>query len=169
MSDKIEKIGDSVVQYGPHNDRINVMELSVHDMPDIVYNLIDMARKNKYSKIFIKVPEYAIDNFLNAGYVIEAHVPGFFEGYESGYFMAKYLDKSRGRGDEKQHRGGRACESTVDRWQVEDAIHCEKVLYSIRRGRRMRKSLPGVYGKVFSTYPFPIHDAAYLCKRWRQT
>ena len=39
MSDKIEKIGDSVVQYGPHNDRINVMELSVHDMPDIVYNL----------------------------------------------------------------------------------------------------------------------------------
>lgn len=163
MSDKIEKIGDSVVQYGPHNDRINVMALSIHDMPDIVYSLIDMARKNKYSKIFAKVPECAIDNFLNAGYVIEAHVPGFFEGYESGYFMAKYLDKSRAvemKNNLVESVFAKA-RSIAGKWKMPSMR--EGFIFH-KAGPEDAKELAGLYGKVFSTYPFPIHDAAYLCK-----
>jgi putative beta-lysine N-acetyltransferase len=163
MSDKIEKMGDSIVQYGPHNDRINVMRLSINDMPDIVYSLIDMAMKNKYSKIFIKVPECAVDNFLNAGYLIEAHVPAFFEGYESGYFMAKYLDKSRAiemKNNIVESVLSKA-KSIAGKWKIpsmQDGFTFHKA------GPDDAKELAGLYGKVFSTYPFPINSATYLCK-----
>jgi putative beta-lysine N-acetyltransferase len=163
MFDIITKIGRSLVQHGPHNDRIYVMRLSHGDVPTITHRLYDMARENKYSKIFVKAPGYALDAFMNAGYVVEAYVPGFFNGHESGYFMAKYLDGSRAV-EMKNHivEGALSAASKIaGKWKMPSLP--EGLMFHVAEPKDAR-DLASLYGRVFSTYPFPINDAAYICR-----
>ncbi len=160
-ADTITTIGGSVVQHGPCNDRIYVMSLSAGDLPGIVDRLDALAKEAGYSKIFAKVPASALDLFLTAGYVTEACVPRFFRGREDGYFMAKYFDPGRSRDE-----GG-----------IDDVLSAAQA----RAGDRRPCSLPpgyacvpatpadapeiaALYGEVFDTYPFPIHDPGYIVR-----
>ena len=129
MHDAITKIGNSIIQHGSHNDRIYVMKLSSHDVPDIAHRLYDMATANKYSKIFVKAPTLALDAFFKAGYVVEAYIPGFYNGREDGYFVSKYLDVSRGMEKKKNVLAERAIQSTVSRRIKQDPV-LERRLYA---------------------------------------
>ena len=77
FQDTIEEYKGSIIQHGRYNDRIYlikvVSELS-HTYPS---NLIDLAKKNNYSKIFAKIPECYSNIFLDAGFQEEAHIPAF--------------------------------------------------------------------------------------------
>lgn len=163
MRDVITRIGETVIQHGHHNDRIYVMKLSARDMPNIVHRLYDLAVKNSYSKILVKAPSFAKDAFLKAGYAVEAYVPGFFHGCIDGYFMAKYIDGTR----------------AVERKKsiVEGVLSAARLITGKSRGPSLKdgftfhvagpedaKELAGLYGRVFSTYPFPINDADYILK-----
>jgi len=163
MFDIITRIGRSLVQHGPLNDRIYVMRLSIQDMPDVTHRLYDMARANKYSKIFVKVPAFALDTFMSAGYVVEAYVPGFFDGYESGYFMAKYLDGARAVEMKNNIVEGvlSAASKIAGKWKMPSLM--DGFTFHVA-GPKDAKDLASLYGRVFSTYPFPINDAAYLCR-----
>lgn len=163
MFDIITKIGRTIIQYGPHNDRIYVMRLSSQDMPDIAHRLYDLARTNKYSKIFVKAPAFALDTFMNAGYVVEAYVPGFFDGHESAYFMAKYLDRTRAVEMKNGIVEGvlSAASKIAGNWRVLSLM--EGFTFHVA-GPKDAKDLAGLYGRVFSTYPFPINEAAYICR-----
>jgi putative beta-lysine N-acetyltransferase len=163
MSDTIETIGRTVVQKGPHNDRIYVMKLAACDVPWIIDRLRDIATDNGYSKIFIKAPASAIGDFLKKGYVVEARVPRFFNGSEDGFFLARYLKDAR----RHEPMGG----------------HIREVLAKALAKAGVRKHVPlapgysfhmaanedagdlaRLYKKVFATYPFPIFDEGYLKK-----
>lgn len=167
MSDVITRIGDTVIQHGRHNDRIYVMKLSIYDMPHIVHRLYDMAKANSYSKIFVKVPAHALDPFIRAGYTIEAYVPGFFNGLEGGYFMARYLDMARvvdkksGILDGVRSLAGIVMTSRMAPAQI-------KALTLHVAGPGDAKGLAELYGRVFRTYPFPIHDADYILKTMKE-
>jgi putative beta-lysine N-acetyltransferase len=163
MFDIIVKLGRTIIQHGPHNDRIYVMRLSSQDMPDITHRLYDMARANKYSKIFVKAPSFALDAFMNAGYVVEAYVPGFFDGHESGYFMAKYLDGTRAVEMKNSIVEGvlSAASKIAGKWRVPSLM--DGFTFHVA-GPKDADDLARLYGRVFSTYPFPINDAAYLCR-----
>jgi len=161
MRDAITKFGQSLIQHGHHNDRIYVMKLSRHDVPDMARRLYDMALANKYSKIFVKVPTIALDTFMKAGYDVEAYVPGFFNGREDGYFVAKYLDGSRKM--EKRHnvlaRALSKASSTTERCRA--ALHGES--FKIREASPDdAPELARLYGKIFSTHPFPVDDPDYI-------
>lgn len=163
MYDVITRIGNSIVQHGSHNDRIYVMKLSTHDIPDIAHRLYDMARKNRYSKVFVKVPAFALDKFTNAGYVIEAYIPGFFNGNEGSYFVANYLDRTREQ--EKKDNVILNVLSTARSLAGKCKDAC------LREGFTLHEAVPedseeiaGLYGKVFSTYPFPVQDPVYIRK-----
>ncbi len=163
MFDAISKIGETIVQHGHHNDRICVVKLSPDDVPHIVHRLYDLARSNRYSKIFVKAPAFALSTFINAGYVVEAYVPGFFEGYEGGYFMARYLDETRAKEDKKGIVEGvlSTARAIAGKWSMPSL---QEGLTFHEAGAGESDELAQLYKKVFSTYPFPINDAAYVCK-----
>lgn len=163
MRDAITKLGQTVIQHGPHNDRIYVMKLSARDMPHIVHKLYEMALANSYSKIFVKAPAYALDAFVRAGYVVEAYVPGYFNGRIGAYFMAKYVD------------GKRAVEKK--RGVIDGVLSAARLIGGKWRAPSLREGftfhvashedageLAALYKKTFATYPFPIHDVEYILR-----
>lgn len=163
MRDIITRLGQSMVQHGAHNDRIYVMRLAKDDMPRIVHRLYDMALENSYSKIFVKVPAYALDTFIKAGYGIEAYVPGFFDGIEGGYFMAKYTDWTRAVDKTSGLVENVLAEARAfsARFKVPALKDCFTFHVA---GPDDAGELAGLYRRTFSTYPFPIMDAKYIKK-----
>ena len=167
MRDAIMRLGQSLVQHGSHNDRIYVMRLSKEDLPNIAHRLYDMAVENSYSKIFVKVPADALDTFIKAGYGIEAYVPGFFDGREGGYFMAKYTDWTRA-----VDRTNGVLENVLAEARTFSArfkVPAIKDTFSFHTaGPEDAKELADLYRRTFSTYPFPITDVNYIKKTMQE-
>jgi putative beta-lysine N-acetyltransferase len=160
-ADTVTTIGRSLIQHGSLNDRIYLMKLAAEDLPSILEALEKLGREMGYSKIFAKVPSYARDAFLRAGYKVEASVPGLYSGEETGYFMARFLDPDR--------------ESVVDAGIIDDV---RAVAASRSQGCAPCRIPPdfilreadtddaeeiaSIYRSVFESYPFPIRDPAYI-------
>ena len=89
--DSIDNINGSMIQHGPHNNRIYLMGLNTDDTRGLIATLDDMAVKNGYGKIFAKIPAPAWNVFKSADYIKEAVVPGLFTGKTDGFFIAKYF------------------------------------------------------------------------------
>lgn len=159
--DLSEKVGNSLIQHGKSNDRIYLMKLSEADFPDIIKALETLANRHQYSKIFAKVPAWAKEGFAAAGYTVEAHVPGFFSGTVDAFFMSQFRDE------------GRAVQA--DRDLIHDVLQRAKGTPALTAPPALEphfscrvvtpdetESLATVYREVFETYPFPIHDPAFL-------
>ncbi|MFP4697585.1 MAG: putative beta-lysine N-acetyltransferase [Eubacteriales bacterium] len=160
--DIIEKIDESIIQHGKHNDRIYLMKLDTKEPEKLLSLLEDKAKKNNYSKIFAKIPACAKDVFLENGYVVEAYIPNMYKGKEDVFFMAKYYKKWRSQQDEgiiKVLEISRAKES-ID----EIDINLDKRFHYRVLDKNDAKDMVEVYKQVFKTYPFPIHDYTYLQK-----
>lgn len=162
MSDKVCKMGNSLIHYGKENSRIYLMKLDTKDMPHILQDLEEMAKQKGYGKIIAKVPAYLKEDFEDCSYIEEAVIPDFYNGEEAGYFMSKFMSKSR----------------TV----TPDLLHNKIIKLALKKSESTKKipSLKGgicriatiediddmiaVYKKVFKTYPFPIYDKKYIEK-----
>jgi beta-lysine N6-acetyltransferase len=161
MTDIIEKIGRSIIQHGPHNQRVYLMKLHHQDAADILPALDRLAHEKQYEKILAKVPAGSRAGFERRGYIQEALIPAYFKNGDSAIFMCKYLSASRAEISAKQ--------------QIQD------ILYQAKRREQNPKRETGtdfptcqvcgpadagemssVFRRVFKTYPFPIFDAAYL-------
>ena len=157
--DEIIHLGNSLVQHGPSNDRVYLLKLDPTDLPGIVHEMYELGRQNGYTKLFAKVPSNATSHFAALGFVDEARVPFMHKGESAGYFMSKYLDQSR------------AIPTNIERIsEVLDqadrkADTPQKVA---ENGKTIRLQLGNVdelaalYGTVFKTYPFPLHDPSFL-------
>ena len=95
QNDVVLHRGNSVIQHGHFNNRVYVIKLAPADIPDIIRYADDLARKEGYTKIFVKVPESSVEVFASVGYITEATVPFFYHGREPAVFMAKYPDQKR--------------------------------------------------------------------------
>lgn len=158
-TDTVAAIGDTVVQHGRLSDRIYVMHLSPRDLPGILDDLDALAQAEGYTKIFAKVPASALPLFFARGYVVEARVPGFFQGREDGCFAAKFLDAER-----RQESADPAAVLAAVRANAEErrpAVLPPGWTYSVAT-EDDAGDLAALYGEVFATYPFPIDDAGYL-------
>jgi len=159
--DLIEKIDGSVIQHGPHNDRIYLMRMGKGDAMDVVARLDAMAKRNGYGKIFAKVPAWVWDTFKSAGYLKEAIIPGFFSGKTDGLFIAKFLAPERqiSKTDEKAFRSIK----TTDLGPAESSKLTGETEYPVESIRSEdAKEISGIYRNNFKTYPFPIHDPVFV-------
>jgi putative beta-lysine N-acetyltransferase len=161
MNDNICRFGRSTYQHGPLNDRIYLMELSPEDVPGIILFFEDLSEEKGYSKIFVKVPDSVRDQFLSRGYRVEARVPGLFRGNEDGVFMARYLDDRRGV------EAGMARIREIVRESIQDAeVYQRKDLppgYTLQACKRTEAGeIADLYGRIFESYPFPVHDPEYI-------
>ena len=161
MSDRVTRLGRAVVQHGPANDRVYLMKLGGDDPAQTARGLEQLAREEGYSKIIAKVPEDAKGAFSAAAYRAEACVPGFYQGEADVHFMAKYLAEERRRPaapeqlaevlEVARERQPDTAPPRLDdryRWRITEAADAE--------------AMAQLYRQVFATYPFPIHDPAYL-------
>ncbi len=164
MADIVQTLNHSIIQHGPYNKRIYLMKFDSRDMPDIMPVLDTLARKMKYEKILVKTPAGFESDFINDGYHREAVIPGYYQGREDVFFMAKFLSEHR--------------------QTVKDRARIDEILFLVRKRRQGdsaagdRNPRPNVrscrpedaeemgrlYGDVFKTYPFPIYDPDYLAR-----
>lgn len=167
MSDVITRIDNSIVQHGKHNNRLYVMTLSKKDFPSIIDKFDIIASENGYSKIFAKIPSFAMDKFTENGYRVEASIPRFRDGHERIYFMGKYFDRSRMIDDKNEDINNilDVCRSK------ENILENGAIKFDLPRGFTYEicneshiSQMANLYGKVFVTYPFPINDPEYIRK-----
>jgi putative beta-lysine N-acetyltransferase len=161
MSDIIEIIGNSVVRHGPVSDRVYLMKLGNGDYPGIAGRLDRLAFSRGYSKVFAKIPAGALQGFTEEGYLLEATIPGFFPDGDDACFLGKYLDPSR-----REERKPQLLRKILSTAEEQEPV---SMPLSLPEGFDARIAVEGdttemaeVYHKVFATYPFPIHEPAFL-------
>lgn len=165
MYDRIEKIGGSIIQHGKSNNRIYLMKLDKNDYPNIAETLNLLATQHNYTKIFTKIPEWAIDGFQSVGYVKEGFIPNFFNENIDLFFFSKFIDLSRSfiRVEERNQ---------IDSF-IKIAISKQGKLITTEKNPNFKikilavhdiQKLTELYWKVFRSYPFPIFEKSYLKK-----
>jgi len=161
MTDTIETLCRSTIQHGPLNRRIYLMKLHPGDAADIIPALARLARKRGYGKILAKVPESVARGFARAGYNIEARIPGFFQNGDAALFMAFFLnprrDEERRPGAVEQSAAAVAAaptgrNDTGPNGMVETCDPADAA------------EMSHLYRQVFDSYPFPIHEPAFLSR-----
>ena len=163
MSDKLEKIGSSIIQHGAENNRIYLMKLSSKDVGSIVPDMEDIAKKNGYGKIFCKVPEWGRELFSKHHYHTEAHIPKFYKGKTRVYFMSKFLNQKRLKMSMDVKSKMRSYLSLAKRKANDDSDLNLPPDFTIRKLKESNvRELAKLYDAVYDSYPFPIDNTAYL-------
>lgn len=159
--DTIEKLGTSLIQHGPHSRRVYLMKVGDEDMPGLLDRMEDLASERGYTKLFAKIPARHHDAFLQAGYHDEAKVPGFYNGVEDGFFLARFLDEERGRlaTDSKLREN---LDLARQKWGAGLRVDATLPGELSPAGPADAEEMSRLYAEVFPTYPFPIHDPDYL-------
>lgn len=161
MYDKIETIGNSVIQHGPLNDRIYLMKLDGDDMPHLLERLEALAGKQGYSKIFAKVPAEFRPAFEQNGYRSEALIPAFYNGRRDAVFLGRFLSPER-EVDHNLRRTSEILELAARNFGKGRSPGDDAPPEILRATADDVEEMSRVYRKVFPSYPFPIHDPAYL-------
>jgi putative beta-lysine N-acetyltransferase len=159
--DTVADLAGSLIQHGRANDRVYLMKLAAGDPAGTVEDLEGLAEARGYSKIIAKVPDNVRGCFETAGYQVEAGIPRFFRGREDVHFMAKYLSSERRRLRQAEKIANVL--ETARKRAAEEAPDAIPGNFSFRIPvPEDAEAMAGLYREVFATYPFPIHDPAYL-------
>jgi putative beta-lysine N-acetyltransferase len=163
--DKIEELRGSLIQHGPYNDRVYLMRLAPDAAADFPDQLVALAKKNDYSKIFAKVQETAAAGFLETGFQEEASIPGFFAGQESALFLCRYLQEAR-----RRERNAAAMDELLSLAEAKqgDELSTLDSSFTVRRCTEAdAAAMAAIYRQVFPSYPFPISEPEYLLETMR--
>jgi putative beta-lysine N-acetyltransferase len=166
-SDVIQQIGKSIVQHGHFNDRIYVMKLSREDIPDIIRPLDDLARKEGYTKIFVKLPESSESVFAGAGYCTEATVPFYYNGTETAVFMAKYFSPARNRAADSCAVAD-VLSATFGYAEKRYHPHLPAGFSIVQAHPKDAKEIAAIFRSVFKTYPFPIFEQDFITRTMKE-
>lgn len=165
MQDKIEKIGkNSLIQHGKLSDRIYLMKLETLETVDIIQIIDELARKNKYSKIFCKVPASVAPIFTANGFISEAHIPHFFNGDESAFFMSKFLSSDRLLAIEAKELRKLSELLKNNNSKTFEPPRISKRITVRKLTEKDSLHMTELYKNVFQSYPFPIFDSGYIQK-----
>lgn len=163
MNDSLVRLnGGSVLQHGSLNNRIYLMKLMEEDFPHILSYLDDLAYTNSYTKIFCKVPVWAVPEMKSKGYFIEAQIPNFFNNKVSAFFMSKILNSDRLRNIENgrlQDLGKLLTDPVISN---SEPISLPSGYRMVHLKKEHTDQMARVYKQVFKSYPFPIFDPGYL-------
>jgi putative beta-lysine N-acetyltransferase len=163
MTDIIEKIGfGTYIQHGKLNDRIYLMKLNKSDFPEILDDIFALAKKNNYTKIFCKVPQWAAAFLYSKGFIVEAQIPRFYNNSEDVFFMSKFQP---GRLLNPEHEMlEKLSQQLLNINKVPRAIEIPSGFNLIRLKKENAEMIAKVYQDVFESYPFPIFDPEYIVK-----
>lgn len=164
MTDKIEKIGKSTIQYGESNNRVFLLKYDPVDNQKVLPELDRLAKEGGYSKIVTKIHTDDLPDFILNGYKVEAFIPKYYNGKTDCVMASKFTDKKRGKSPKKllktfsglidsvngNIKGISLNGFSIRKLEEADAVPVTKVLK-----------------RVFETYPFPVHKPEYILKTMR--
>ena len=162
LTDRVDTINNTLIQHGKENDRIYIMKINdtKENAKKLIADIDSLAKTNKYTKIFAKVPEYLKDIFEKNGYLIEAKIPKFFNGKDNCFFMAKYLNRDRSK-NKAEKLTKEVLETSLNKTNSK-SLSLDK-RYCIKKcSEENIEDICKLYGEVFETYPFPIFDPNYI-------
>ncbi|MFO7638926.1 MAG: putative beta-lysine N-acetyltransferase [bacterium] len=165
-ADRVMTFGHSRVQHGRLNDRVYLMKLAPEDMPGLVARLDGVALNGGYAKIFARVPARFLPAFLRVGYREEARIPNFFRGRAACAFLGKYFDPVRARERDRSRR--REILAACRQRAAGEAVRLPGSYNWAVAGPGDAGELARLYRAVFETYPFPIHDPAFIRRSMKQ-
>ncbi|MGM0464169.1 MAG: putative beta-lysine N-acetyltransferase [Bacteroidota bacterium] len=156
----------SVLQHGKYNDRIYLMKLVENDVPSIISGMDDLAHKNKYGKIFARIPLWALPVFKASGYISEAYIPGYIRGEEDIHFVSKFLNSDRLRGietDMLEKFSNILNEGYITDKPIPEGKHRIETV-----SEEEAEEAAALFRQVFETYPFPVHDPEFIISSMRE-
>jgi putative beta-lysine N-acetyltransferase len=138
------------------------MKLAGEDAERVCEQILHLARTHGYTKLFAKVPATQADPFIAHGFTEEARIPLLYGGTVDGVFCSRFLDPVRARLDREEERKVRDIIELARKRETADPTEhpLPDVLRVLRDGDM--HALAALYREVFTSYPFPIHDAEYL-------
>lgn len=161
MFDKVEKLEHSVIQHGPNNDRVYLMKLAEKDSPEIIDKLHHLSVVKKYTKIFAKVPEKMVDDFLDNDYKKEATIPQFYKGKESAHFVSRFMGAARSfLSFNKKQKIRKNIEVALLKKDENNLQRPDADFRPLEH--KDAEQLVSLYEKTFKVYPFPIFDELYI-------
>lgn len=163
MQDRIEKIGHgTIIQHGELNKRVYVMKLDKRDGSEIIDQINTLARANKYSKIFCKIPQQYAPQFLANGFFVEAQIPGFYKGDQAAFFMSKFLNSDRLLDIETDSLIELSALLGTTKVQKPIGTSTDKSFVISQLTASEVDLITAIYREVFASYPFPIHNPDYI-------
>lgn len=163
ITDKIELIGNSLIQHGKENNRVYLMKLSEQDYPAIVNYMNNLALNYGYTKIIAKVPASLKNSFLKDGYEQEAYICKFYNGNEDVYFLSKYFSKKRQEFNNKNEIL-MLTQFCIEKGNLSSASKLDKKFRIQQLNKEHIQQIIELYNSVFESYPFPIFDGNYILK-----
>ncbi len=161
MADTVCRLNGSLIQHGPCNDRVYVIKLGSQDVAETIHSLDVLARKHCYSKLVVKAPSQVRNQFLDAGFIEEARIPGFFPTPDDCLFLSRFLSLRR-----MEEQDLAAYEQIIGHCLALGDGAADDMLpprYTIRPcNRRDAENLARLYASVFPSYPFPIGNPAHI-------
>lgn len=163
MADVIEHFKGSIIHHGKYNNRVYLMKLAAPDSKEVISKVLSITEKNNYGKIVAKIPETAKSEFLERGFEVEGKIVNFYNGLSDAVFVSHFRDKAL-----LYESNAYVCNEVLENSRKKKII--TKIMplkdnFTLRRCKTDDlKGMADVYRRVFSTYPFPIHEPEYLKK-----
>ncbi|ASB50190.1 putative beta-lysine N-acetyltransferase [Alkalitalea saponilacus] len=155
----------STISHCSDSSRVYLMDLHHDDFPKIISIIENMADENGYTKLFAKIPATYGPAFLNAGYVMEALIPGFYNGSEDALFMMKYKTEERAKPESEALEAFQQLLLKPANTK-EIPMDADYTLKPLKEADAT--NMVPVFKEVFETYPFPIYDPDYLIKTMKE-
>ncbi|WP_134682907.1 putative beta-lysine N-acetyltransferase [Brevibacillus migulae] len=157
-----QQISSGGIVMDPHNERIRVLSYEAEQIAELHEALAGIAQENGFDKIIIYAKKADCPDFLQRGYQQEGKIDGFFQG-ENAYMLSLFLSEER--------RLSRAPELAEANLRVSLQKAGEASKKALPDEYRMRAATPEdaeqlarLYHQVFSAYPTPMDDPAYVKK-----
>ncbi len=159
--DQIEQTGGALFQHGKANNRLYLMKWDGNEPGKLLDTINRLVTGNGYTKVFAKVPESQAEFFTAQNFEEEARIPTYYDS-EACIFMGKFVEAAR-------KKVSPDIQETMDRNLALARGRKPEAVPSLADGYTLREltsedcnQLADLYKLVFQTYPFPVHDPAYL-------
>ena len=162
--DIIETLYTATIQHGPQSDRIYLMDIGKADTRRLIDEMLEIARDNRYGKLFAKVPATDVPAFIEAGFEVEATVKRMYHGVIDGVFLGLFVDENRKEESCPEHCD--AVLQTALKKTVEPILPAEGSVRICTPEDAHAMAL--VYRSVFDSYPFPIDDPAFITQSMQE-
>lgn len=165
MIDKTDNL-KSRIAINPDGKRIYLISLHADDLTVITDYLDKISASYGLTKIFVKIRSKYNPLFCQSGYTMEAFVPGYYNGQEDAFFMAKYFDDERRLQEKKALR---LFEAMLLGGTKNSMLKQAKTSFNVKPlNENNADEIAAVFKSVFETYPFPVFDPRFLIQTMQE-
>ncbi|WP_028865070.1 putative beta-lysine N-acetyltransferase [Psychromonas aquimarina] len=170
LFDTCDLLEGASIQYGPNSSRVYLMSMKQGEPNRLPAAMYQLAKAQGYGKLFAKVRQCESEHFFNHGFTEEARLPGYYPAMgqgvdEDALLLCAYLAPerqidSRAAEHKKVLDLARNNLSGINLSKITPAAHWQVMPLDKVYAEEMAR----LYREIFPSYPFPIHEASYLCE-----